>query len=131
MKSIVALLSVLLLSACAHKPKADPVEQTAKLAGLKEKQPPCFAPAGAYMAVFSLVKHDCKLQPKQTILAPFFVEEGSIPCGTARDTSVLKDGTTVTTIQVATARGISSMVVVRPPDKSCAALYEGVFVRLK
>ena len=116
---IIALLSILLLSACAKPaPKVAP-----------QSQPNCFAPAGFYMAFAGLQKHSCEQAPKETIVFGVEVKPDTLVCGVHKQTVRNKDGWVTTTLLVASSRGLAGRILV--DTMKCHALYEVVLLRMR
>lgn len=122
MRTIVILCS-LLAAACA---KPIPV-QAPKLP--PASMPACFAPAGSYMAVAGLQKHNCTTQPRPTILSLFKVEPNSIPCGLRASIVPVDGGGTSTLVLKVGPGGMVGMVTVA--NSSCVAIYSVVFLKMR
>lgn len=116
---IVALLFALLASACAKPvPKAAP------------PRPDCFAPAGFYIMFAGLAGHNCRWQPKETIMAGLEAKADSLPCGIHRRQAPIGKGGGVLSMVVSASRsGIEGRMEARFPD--CVATYEAVYLRMR
>jgi hypothetical protein len=114
---IIALLSLILLSACA-KPALKNVPQ-----------PDCFAPAGFYMSFAGLQEHNCKQAPKDTLVGLREVKPDSLRCGLYRSSEPLEGVGKLTLIMEASRRGLIGRMLAELTG--CRAVYEVVFLRMK
>lgn len=121
MKIIIALLSLLLLASCS-KPTPAPKAPVAPV------EPDCFAPAGNYMMVAGLQKHNCKVAPKETIVAMQEIKPNQLPCGLHKGVTPGKDVTVITVIRAGATGLIGQMGIILP---NCRAIYDVVFIRMK
>jgi hypothetical protein len=114
---IIALLSILPLSACAKPaPRIAP-------------EPNCFAPAGFYMAFAGLQEHNCKQAPKETIVFGVEVKPNALACGVHNGTTRDKNGLVTMTALSASPRGLAGRIVIFAPD--CHAHYDVVLLRMR
>jgi hypothetical protein len=128
---IAALLSALLLSACASRSQASLTHaDVAKIKGMREVQA-CFAPQGAYMMVAKILSHNCRSEPRKSFSQPVPVAKNSIPCGTGIHRETLPDKTRLTMILMANDQGLSGVATFQSVEKGCAVSYKLVFVRME
>lgn len=121
MRIIIALLSILLLASCS-KPTPAPKAPPAPV------EPDCFAPAGNYMVVAGLQKHNCKEAPKETIVAMQEIKPKQLTCGLHKGVTPGKDITVITVIQAGATGLIGQMGIILP---TCRAIYDVVFIKMK